>query len=160
MAGSLNLVQLIGNLGRDPEIRTTQSGEKVANLAIATGESWTDRTTGERKERTEWHRVAIFNDRLVDVVEKYARKGSKLYVQGQLQTRKFTGNDGAERYQTEVVLSKFRGELTLLDSRNGGETQREEAAPQREAPMRVSGAAAGGGSRAKTSSIDEDSIPF
>ena len=133
MAGSLNMVQLIGNLGRDPEIRTTQAGEKIANLAVATSESWADRTTGERKERTEWSRVVIFNERLVDVAEKYARKGSKLYIQGQLQTRKFTGNDGVERYQTEVVLSKFRGELTLLDTRSSGEreeTPRTEPKPQ------------------------------
>lgn len=154
MAGSVNKVTLIGNLGKDPEIRSTQSGERVANLTLATGESWTGKD-GQRQERTEWHRVVCWNERLIDVMEKYCRKGSKIYVEGQLQTRKFTDNAGAERYQTEVVLSKFRGELTLLTARNDGEQQQEEAAP-RAAPAR----APGGGSRAKTSSIDEDAIPF
>lgn len=157
MAGSLNKVMLIGNLGRDPEVRSLNSGEKVANLALATGESWTDKATGERKERTEWHRIAVFNDRLVDVIEKYCRKGSKLYVEGQLQTRKYTDNAGVERYQTEVVLSKFRGELTLLDSRNAGageETPPTRPAPTPRAPARGKTEYAGGGSDL------EDSIPF
>ncbi len=120
MAGSVNKVILVGNLGRDPEIRTTNDGTKVANLSLATSETWRDRNTGERRERTEWHRVVIFNDRLVDVVEKYVSKGSKLYIEGQLQTRKWTDRDGQERYTTEVVLQRFRGELTMLDSRGGG----------------------------------------
>jgi len=121
MAGSVNKVILIGNLGRDPEIRTTQSGTKVANLSLATSESWRDRTSGERQERTEWHRVVIFNERLIEVVERYLRKGSKLYVEGQLQTRKWTDQSGQDRYSTEVVLQRFRGELTMLDGRAGGE---------------------------------------
>ncbi len=120
MAGSVNKVILVGNLGRDPEIRTTQDGTKIANLSLATSENWRDRNTGERRERTEWHRVAIFNDRLVDVVERYLRKGSKIYVEGQLQTRKWTDQSGQDRYTTEVVLGRFRGELTMLDTRGGG----------------------------------------
>ncbi len=120
MAGSVNKVILVGNLGRDPEIRTTNDGTKVANFSLATSENWRDRNTGERRERTEWHRVVIFNDRLVDVVEKYVSKGSKLYIEGQLQTRKWTDRDGQERYTTEIVLQRFRGELTMLDSRGGG----------------------------------------
>jgi single-strand DNA-binding protein len=120
MAGSVNKVILVGNLGRDPEIRSTQDGTKVANLSLATSESWRDKNTGERKERTEWHRVVIFNERLVDVVEKYVKKGSKLYIEGALQTRKWTDNTGAEKYTTEVVLQRFRGDLTMLDGGRGG----------------------------------------
>jgi single-strand DNA-binding protein len=120
MAGSVNKVILVGNVGRDPEIRSTQDGTRVGNLSLATSESWRDKNTGERKERTEWHRVVIFNDRLVDVVEKYVKKGAKLYIEGALQTRKWTDNAGAEKYTTEVVLQRFRGELTMLDSRGGG----------------------------------------
>ncbi len=121
MAGSVNKVILIGNLGRDPEIRSTNDGTRVANLSLATSERWRDRTTGERRERTEWHRVVIFNERLVEIAEKYLRKGSKIYLEGQLQTRKWTGQDGQERYTTEVVLQRFRGELTMLDGRAGGD---------------------------------------
>jgi len=120
MAGSVNKVILVGNLGRDPEIRNTQDGTKVANLSLATSETWRDKTSGERRERTEWHRIAIFNDRLAEVAEKYLKKGSKIYVEGQLQTRKWTDQSGQERYTTEVVLSRFRGELTMLDGRGGG----------------------------------------
>ncbi len=120
MAGSVNKVILVGNLGRDPEIRTTQGGTRIANLSVATSETWRDRASGERKERTEWHRVVIFNDRLVDVVERYLKKGSKVYLEGALQTRKWTDNSGQERYTTEVVLQNFRGELTMLDGRSGG----------------------------------------
>ena len=120
MAGSVNKVILVGNLGRDPEIRSFQNGGRVANLSIATSENWKDRATGERKEKTEWHRVAIFNDRLVEVVEKYLKKGSKVYIEGQLETRKWTDQQGQERYTTEVVLRQFRGELTMLDGRGGG----------------------------------------
>jgi single-strand DNA-binding protein len=116
MAGSLNKVILIGNLGRDPEIRSTQDGTKIANFTLATSETWRDRTSGERQERTEWHRVVCFNERLTDVVERFLRKGRKVYVEGALQTRKWTDKDGQERYTTEVVLQKFRGELILLDS--------------------------------------------
>ena len=120
MAGSVNKVILIGNLGADPEIRSLPSGERVANLRIATSESWRDRATGERKEKTEWHRVAIFNDNLAKVAENYLRKGSKVYIEGALQTRKWTDQSGQERYSTEVVIQKFRGELTLLDGRGEG----------------------------------------
>ena len=120
MAGSVNKVILVGNLGRDPEVRSTQSGSRVANLSLATSETWRDRNSGERRERTEWHRVVIFNDRLVDVAEKYLRKGSKIYIEGQLQTRKWQDQSGQDRYTTEVVLQNFRGELTMLDSRSDG----------------------------------------
>ena len=120
MAGSVNKVILIGNLGADPEIRRTQDGRPVANLRVATSESWRDKATGERKEKTEWHRVVIFNERLVEIAEKYLRKGSKIYVEGALQTRKWTDNTGAEKYTTEVVLQRFRGELTMLDGARGG----------------------------------------
>lgn len=120
MAGSVNKVILVGNLGRDPEVRSLQDGNKVVNLSVATSETWRDRDSGERRERTEWHRVVIFNDRLADVAEKYLRKGSKVYLEGQLQTRKWTGQDGQERYTTEVVLQRYRGELTMLDTRGGG----------------------------------------
>ncbi|HYM72368.1 MAG TPA: single-stranded DNA-binding protein [Stellaceae bacterium] len=119
MAGSVNKVILIGNLGRDPEIRSTNDGTRIANLALATSESWRDRNSGERKERTEWHRVVIFNERLVEIVEKYVRKGSKLYIEGALQTRKWTDNAGVEKYSTEIVLQRFRGELTMLDGARG-----------------------------------------
>ena len=119
MAGSVNKVILIGNLGRDPEIRTTQDGTKVANLSLATSENWRDKTSGERREKTEWHRVVVFNDRLVDVIEKYLKKGATIYIEGALQTRKWE-KDGVERYSTEVVLQKFRGELQMLDSRGQG----------------------------------------
>ena len=122
MAGSVNKVILVGNLGRDPEIRSTQDGTRVANLSLATSESWKDKTSGERRERTEWHRVVIFNDRLVDVVERFLKKGSKIYIEGQLQTRKWTDQSGQERYTTEIVLQRYRGELTMLDSRAGGDT--------------------------------------
>jgi single-strand DNA-binding protein len=120
MAGSVNKVILVGNLGRDPEIRSTQDGTRVANLSVATSESWRDKNSGERRERTEWHRVVVFNDRIVDVCEKYLKKGSKLYIEGALQTRKWTDQSGQEKYTTEVVLQKFRGELTMLDGRSGG----------------------------------------
>lgn len=121
MAGSLNKVMLIGNLGADPEIRSFQNGGKVANLRIATSETWKDRNTGERQERTEWHNVAIYSEGLVGVVERYLRKGSKVYVEGQLQTRKWQDQNGNDRYTTEVVLQRFRGELVMLDTRGGGE---------------------------------------
>ena len=120
MAGSINKVIIVGNLGRDPEVRYSQAGDKIVNFSVATSERWKDKTTGEPREKTEWHRVVIFNERLADVAEKYLKKGSKVYVEGQLQTRKWTGNDGNERYTTEVVLQRFRGELTMLDSRGGG----------------------------------------
>src|SRR6202011_883824 len=120
MAGSVNKVILVGNLGRDPEIRSTQNGTRIANLSLATSENWRDKNSGERKERTEWHRVVIFNEKLVEVVEKFLKKGSKIYVEGALQTRKWTDQSGAEKYSTEVVLQRFRGELTMLDGRGEG----------------------------------------
>lgn len=126
---SLNKVQLIGHVGRDPEIRSTQSGERVCQLSIATSETWKDRASGERKEKTEWHRVVIFNDRLVGVVEQYVRKGSKLYAEGQLQTRKWTDKDGVEKYSTEIVLTKFKGEIVMLDGRSNEAPAQQSAPP-------------------------------
>ena len=120
MAGSVNKVILVGNLGKDPEVRRMTSGDPVVNLSIATSETWRDKASGEKKEKTEWHRVVIFNKNLADVAEKYLKKGAKVYVEGQLQTRKWTDKDGAEKYSTEVVLQNFRGELTMLDGRSGG----------------------------------------
>lgn len=118
MAG-VNKVIIIGNVGKDPEIRQMQDGFKIANFSVATSESWKDKVTGERKERTEWHRIAVMNERLSEIVEKYVRKGSKVYVEGQLQTRKWTDQSGMERYTTEVVIGRFKGELTMLDNRSG-----------------------------------------
>jgi single-strand DNA-binding protein len=120
MAGSVNKVILVGNLGRDPEIRSTQDGLRIANLSVATSESWRDKNSGERKEKTEWHRVVIFNENLVKVAEQYLKKGSKIYVEGALQTRKWTDQAGIEKYSTEIVLQRFRGELTMLDGRGEG----------------------------------------
>jgi single-strand DNA-binding protein len=120
MAGSVNKVILVGNLGKDPEVRRMTSGEPVVNLSVATSESWRDKASGERKERTEWHRVVIFNENLAKVAEQYLRKGSKVYLEGQLSTRKWTDKDGAEKYSTEVVLNRFRGELVMLDGRSEG----------------------------------------
>jgi len=160
MAGSVNKVILVGNLGRDPEIRSTQDGLRIANLSVATSESWRDKNSGERKEKTEWHRVAIFNERLVDVVEKYLKKGAKVYIEGALQTRKWTDNSGQERYTTEVVLQRYRGELTMLDGRGGGggegfavEQVEDEAAAPRASASR-------GPARASASQELDDEIPF
>jgi single-strand DNA-binding protein len=120
MAGSVNKVILIGNLGADPEIRSLNSGDRVANLRLATSETWRDRSSGERREKTEWHRVVVFNENIVKVCEQYLRKGAKVYVEGALQTRKYQDQSGAERFSTEIVLQKFRGELTMLDGRGEG----------------------------------------
>jgi single-strand DNA-binding protein len=120
MAGSVNKVILVGNLGKDPEIRRTQDGRPIANLRIATTETWRDKTSGERREKTEWHSVVIFNEGLCRVAEQYLKKGAKVYIEGQLQTRKWQGQDGQDRYSTEVVLQNFNGQLTMLDSRGGG----------------------------------------
>ena len=120
MAGSVNKVILVGNLGRDPEVRHTQDGKPIVNLSLATSESWRDRNTGERKEKTEWHRVVIFNEALAKVAEQYLKKGSTIYVEGQLQTRKYTDKDGVEKFSTEVVLQNYRGELTMLGGRGEG----------------------------------------
>ncbi len=160
MAGSVNKVILVGNLGRDPEIRSFQNGGRVANLSVATSENWRDKATGERKERTEWHRVAIFNDRLVEVVEKYLKKGAKVYIEGQLETRKWTDQSGQEKYTTEVVLRQFRGELTMLDGRGGAgggggpDDDMGGSAP----PSSGGGGGARGGGR-KSDVLDDD-IPF
>jgi single-strand DNA-binding protein len=154
MSGSLNKVILIGNLGRDPEVRTAQDGSKMVTVSLATSESWKDKMTGERKDRTEWHRVVIFNERLSDVAERYLKKGSKIYVEGQLQTRKWTDNNGQERYSTEVVLGKFRGELTMLDGRSGGGS---------EGPSGMDGSddfAPMSGGSAKASGGFDDDVPF
>ncbi|MGZ3375129.1 MAG: single-stranded DNA-binding protein [Phenylobacterium sp.] len=121
MAGSVNKVILIGNLGADPEIRSLNSGDRVANLRVATSETWRDRSSGERKEKTEWHRVVVFNENIVKVCEQYLRKGAKIYLEGAIQTRKWTDQSGAEKYSTEIVLQKFRGELTMLDGRGDNE---------------------------------------
>ena len=156
MAGSINKVILIGNLGRDPEVRATQDGAKIVQLSLATSESWKDRTSGERRERTEWHRVVIFNERLADVAEQYLRKGSKLYIEGQLQTRKWQDKEGLDRYTTEIVLGRFRGELTMLDTRQsegagaGGGSQEEPA---------MAGEGGGPGGGGGQSDLD-DEIPF
>src|SRR6201999_2928104 len=119
MAGSVNKVILVGNLGKDPEVRNTQDGSKIVNLTLATSETWNDRSSGERNEKTEWHRVVIFNDRVADVAERFLKKGAKIYVEGQLQTRKWTDQQGQERYSTEVVLTRFKGEVTMLDGAGG-----------------------------------------
>jgi single-strand DNA-binding protein len=134
MAGSVNKVILIGNLGKDPETRADQNGGKIVNLTIATSETWNDKASGERKERTEWHRVVIFNDRIADVAERFLKKGAKVYVEGSLQTRKWTDQNGADRYSTEVVIGRFKGELTMLDSRGfeGGDRPAREPAPRQE----------------------------
>ena len=141
MAGSVNKVILVGNLGKDPEIRSTQDGTKIANFTMATSETWNDRASGERKEKTEWHRVVVFNDRIADVVEKYLKKGAKVYVEGALQTRKWTDQSGQEKYTTEVVISRFKGELTMLDTRAGGEGGMSDGGyqPRERAPARSGG---------------------
>jgi single-strand DNA-binding protein len=154
MSGSVNKVIIVGNLGRDPEVRSFANGGKVCNLSVATSESWRDKATGERKERTEWHRVAIFNDRLVDVAEKYLAKGAKVYLEGQLETRKWTDQSGAEKYSTEVVLRQFNGVLTMLDTRAGG-TRSEEDDSQADY-----GAATGKSERGDRKADLDDDIPF
>jgi single-strand DNA-binding protein len=150
MAGSVNKVILVGNLGRDPEVRRLTSGDPVVNLSVATSESWRDKASGERKERTEWHRVVIFNENLAKIAEQYLRKGAKVYIEGALQTRKYTDKDGAEKYTTEVVLQKYRGELTMLDGR--GDSDRSERQPA------MAGASEGGRSFERAELDDE--IPF
>ncbi|MBV1798412.1 single-stranded DNA-binding protein [Siccirubricoccus sp. G192] len=120
MAGSVNKVILVGNLGRDPEARNMPSGGKVVSFSVATSETWNDRASGERKEKTQWHRVAIFNEKLGEIAEKYLRKGSKVYLEGQIESRKYTDKEGQERETTEIVIGRFKGELTLLDGRGGG----------------------------------------
>ena len=160
MAGSVNKVILVGNLGRDPEVRSFQNGGRVANLSLATSESWRDKATGERKERTEWHRVAIFNDRLVEVVEKYLKKGSKVYIEGQLETRKWTDQSGQEKYTTEVVLRQFRGELTMLDGRGGGGGAGGGPDDDMGGSAPPGGGGGGGPARGRKSDALDDDIPF
>jgi single-strand DNA-binding protein len=161
MAGSVNKVILVGNLGKDPEIRRTQDGRPIANLSVATSESWRDKTTGERKEKTEWHRVVIFNEGLCKVAEQYLKKGAKVYLEGQLQTRKWTDQSGVEKYSTEVVLQGFNSNLTMLDGRSsgGGSLGSDDAGggdfgSSSPAPRRA--VAAGGG---RANDMDDD-IPF
>jgi len=167
MAGSVNKVILVGNLGKDPEVRTTQDGSRIVNLTLATSETWNDRASGERKERTEWHRVVIFNDRIGEVAEKYLRKGAKVYVEGALQTRKWTDQSGQERYTTEVVIGRFKGEMTMLSGRGDDSGMGESGGgyqPRERAPARA--ASGGGGGRGgpswdapKGGDLD-DEIPF
>jgi single-strand DNA-binding protein len=166
MAGSVNKVILVGNLGKDPKVSQLNSGDRVVSFTLATSESWKDKNTGERKERTEWHNVVVFNENIGKIVEQYCKKGSKVYLEGQIQSRKYNDQSGAERYITEIVLQRFRGELTLLDSRNaGGESfgGGEERAPSfgrgspaERRPALVTG---GGGGGAGGADIDDD-IPF
>lgn len=149
MVGSVNKVIIVGNLGRDPEVRTFQNGGKVCNLRIATSETWTDKSSGERKERTEWHSVAIYSDGLVRLCEQYLKKGSKVYIEGQLQTRKWQDQSGADRYSTEIVLQGFNGTLTMLDGNQGGGQGGRE--PQ---------SAAGGYAFEPSEETDDSNIPF
>ena len=169
MAGSVNKVILVGNVGKDPEVRTSQDGTKIVNFSLATSENWTDRASGERKERTEWHRVVVFNDRIGEVVEKYVRKGRKVYVEGSLQTRKWTDQSGVEKYTTEVVIGRFRGELTMLDGARGAEGagegggyQPRERAPAARAAAAPRGGGGGGPSwdAPKSGGDLDDEIPF
>jgi single-strand DNA-binding protein len=172
MAGSVNKVILIGNLGADPEVRRLNSGDQVVNMRVATTETWRDKASGERKERTEWHNVVIFNENLGKIAEQYCKKGTKVYLEGQLQTRKWQDQSGADKYTTEVVLQRFRGELTLLDSRGGGGERdsfpEEGGAPRSfgrpsgggdRRPALSSGGGAGGGAGGGGGPIDDD-IPF
>jgi len=170
MAGSVNKVILIGNLGKDPEVRTTQEGLKIVNFTLATSETWNDKASGERKEKTEWHRVVIFNDRTADVAERYLKKGAKVYVEGSLQTRKWTDQTGQERYTTEVVIGRFNGQMTMLDTRSGGGEAGEigggggyrERAPAAARPAASAGARSGGSpswDAPKGGDLD-DEIPF
>lgn len=126
MAGSVNKVVLVGNLGKDPDVRTSQSGAKIVSFSLATSDTWNDRASGEKRERTEWHRVSIFNERLADVAERFLRKGRKVYLEGSLQTRKWTDQGGQERYTTEVIIDRFRGELVLLDNKDAGDAPRQQ----------------------------------
>ncbi|MFT8711564.1 single-stranded DNA-binding protein [Komagataeibacter rhaeticus] len=184
MAGSVNKVILVGNLGKDPEIRNSQNGAKIVSLTLATSDTWNDRASGERRERTEWHRVVIFNERLGDVAERFLRKGRKVYLEGSLQTRKWTDQSGQDRYTTEVVVDRFRGELVLLDSNRGGDAGGDDAgggygggygggsgggggygAPARQQPQRserpATGGGGGGGWDAPGGGSDlDDEIPF
>ncbi len=166
MAGSVNKVILIGNLGADPEVRRMPSGDAVVNLRLATTESWRDKQSGERKDRTEWHRVVIFNENLARIAEQYLKKGSKVYIEGQLQTRKYTDKDGVEKYNTEVVLQRYRGELTLMDSRGGDTGGRDDAdsfegsSGRNFSRQSSAGEARGSAGRGSLSEALDDDIPF
>ena len=161
MAGSVNKVILIGNLGRDPEVRHTQDGAPIVQLSIATSDTWKDRTTGERRERTEWHRVVIFNEHLCKVAENYLKKGSKIYVEGALQTRKWTDNAGVEKYTTEVVLQKFNGELTMLDGRGDNDGGGYGGGGSSSGGFSEGSSGGGGGSAPAGGGSDfDDEIPF
>ncbi|MCI0466596.1 MAG: single-stranded DNA-binding protein [Beijerinckiaceae bacterium] len=162
MAGSVNKVILVGNLGRDPEVRRTSAGDPIVSFSVATSESWRDKASGERKERTEWHNVVIFNENLGKIAEQYCKKGSKVYLEGQLQTREYTDRDGNQRKATEVVLNRFRGELTLLDSR-GRETGGYDAPSDsfgRSSPMEQGAARQPASSPSRAADIIDDDIPF
>lgn len=162
MAGSVNKVILVGNLGKDPEVRTLASGDRVANLSIATSETWRDRQSGERKEKTEWHRVVVFNDRLVGVIEQYVKKGDKIYVEGKLETRKWADQSGNEKYTTEVVLRQYGGEIQLLGSKGEGRQGGDDRGGyQQEAPRQASPRAAQPQRQAPQRAQDlDDEIPF
>lgn len=155
MAGSVNKVILVGNLGKDPEIRAFQNGGRIASFSLATSESWKDKTTGERKEKTQWHNISIKNDRLIEVVERYLKKGAKVYIEGQIETRKYTDKDGVEKYITEIVLGPYRSELTMLDTKGGGSAahSNDEGAP-------AFGGSPSGGSIGGGGTDLDDSIPF
>jgi single-strand DNA-binding protein len=159
MAGSVNKVILVGNLGKDPEVRRLNSGEPVVNLSVATSESWRDKQTGERKEKTEWHRVVIFNENIAKVAEQYLKKGSTVYIEGQLQTRKYQDNSGAEKYTTEVVLQRFRGELTMLGGKGDGARAMEDDSGGFSGGARGAKRAASGPSENFSQDLD-DEIPF
>ena len=160
MAGSVNKVILVGNLGADPEIRRTQDGRPIANLSIATSESWRDRNTGERREKTEWHRVVVFNEGLCKVIENYVKKGSKVYLEGQLQTRKWQDNEGRDRYTTEVVLQGFNGNLTMLDGRGDNPSGGNDFGGGSSGGFGQSGPTSGGGMGGPSDGGIDDEIPF
>lgn len=160
MAGSVNKVILVGNLGKDPEIRSFANGGRVASFSIATSESWKDKATGEKKERTEWHRISVLNDNLVGIVEKYIKKGAKVYIEGQLETRKWTDKDGVEKYTTEVVLRPFRGEITMLDSKGSGAGSFGANDHSEELQSSSSGSSGGGSFAAAGGDKMDDEIPF
>jgi single-strand DNA-binding protein len=165
MAGSVNKVILVGNLGKDPEIRRTQDGRPIANLRVATTETWRDKTSGERREKTEWHSVVIFNEGLCRVAEQYLKKGAKVYIEGQLQTRKWQGQDGQDRYSTEVVLQGFNSTLTMLDGRAGGASasagmQESDQADYGGSPSNGVSAKRGGGAKGSFDKAVDDEIPF
>jgi single-strand DNA-binding protein len=160
MAGSVNKVILVGNLGRDPESRTMQSGGKVVSFSIATSESWNDKASGERKEKTQWHRIAIFNEKLGEIAERYLKKGSKVYIEGSLESRKYTDKDGMERETTEVVLARFRGEMTLLDGRPSEGGEGGYSRPPAARPAAASAGRSSGPSWEAPSSDLDDEIPF